>query len=148
MAESQEPILKLRITPEAAHPPGPYLRSLNIVLTIQSPQVSRGNAVVAGVLKSIALEAFEIQASDSNGFLPVALQSSSETAGSNWVADRDTSGDVKISYTVTPTLNYKPGYEETSIYLDASGKGLLGSGLSFVHIPTATKPTATLWSGI
>ena len=139
MAGSQEPILKLRITPEFVNHPDPYLRSLHILLAIESPQVSRGNAVIAGVLNSTALEPLELQATDDNGFLPVALESSSEAVGTKWVTDRDTSGDVKISYTVNPTLNYKPAYEETSFYPDASRKGLLGSGLSFVHIPQGNK---------
>jgi len=109
MAESQEPILKLRIIPEFVHHPNPYLRSLHIIFNIESPKVSRGNVVVAGVLKSTALEPMKLQASNDNGFLPVALEESSEAASANWVADRDTSGDLEISYTVNPTVNYKPG---------------------------------------
>jgi hypothetical protein len=130
MVGSQNPLLRLKITP-AFLPPS--AASLGVVLTIECPTVERGSAVVVAnqALKS-GTTLHDMQAVDDEGELPMWSEISSENGYYGWVADRDMSGDVELSYAVALTPIQK---QTSSIYLDASGKGFLDSGWSFVYIP-------------
>jgi hypothetical protein len=73
-----------------------------------------------------------LQAVDDEGELPIWSEISSENGYYGWIASRDKSGDVNLSYAVALPPIQK---QTSSIYLDVSGKGFLDSGLSFVYIP-------------
>jgi hypothetical protein len=133
MVESQNSFYRLKITSVFL---ALNAASLGIILTIGPPTVERGSAVIvaAQALKGGATLP-EIQAVGDEGELPISSEISSENGICGWVTGRDTPGGVKLLYTIA--LASKLIYGESKIYPNPSGKGLLGSWLSFVGISPA-----------
>ncbi|TVY73131.1 hypothetical protein LSUE1_G007422 [Lachnellula suecica] len=129
MAQLQEPVLKLVIAPRFQS--GPHDLSLHILLCIESPNFKQGSTVLAPtcVFRTSGIEISNVHVLDGKGPLHISR------VGGSWIASRDTASDVQFSYIVSFAQNANPVPEKPSIYLDASGEGLLGSGLSFVYIP-------------
>jgi hypothetical protein len=112
--------------------PAHHVTSLSICLFIENPKVEASSALVSfpSILKRTLVRSEEgsVQAIDSAGPCPVVL----EEDGLQWIAGAATSGDLKLSYGVTPLTANAMG---SSLDLRCDHGGVLGSGLSFIPVP-------------
>ena len=137
MANPVAPTIKVRITPKFKSTS--EIECLGVTLTIESPNLRAGSAVVSfpsrlKKVTSIRHQDGMLQASDELGKLSTIYKGDSGIAAQRWEVERDTSGSIVIAYNKFPSVKDK-SISGSSIDLRYDHGGLLGPGLSFIPIP-------------
>ncbi|KAL5326945.1 hypothetical protein ACEPPN_004634 [Leptodophora sp. 'Broadleaf-Isolate-01'] len=132
------PFIHLTITPR--YNPSHNVKSLHVTMHIGSLQFKAGDTILAFPSNvksktSTSLASNLSQPIDDVGVLPVRRQGEHSSANCEWIALRDTSGGVKISYEADVLVSETLFDGGPTIDLRSDQGGLIGSGLSFIPIP-------------
>jgi hypothetical protein len=138
MADRENPKFKVLIKPQFDK--DHQAASLDIVLTIESPDLVEGSIIVS--FPSVArakISEDNIKFIDEKGELSTVYRILDSGAGPSWTAGRQTSGDMRLSYCALPSHDnpLKPQEQSLNLYFDHGG--LLGSGLIFIPTPPTDK---------
>ncbi|CZT52498.1 uncharacterized protein RSE6_13841 [Rhynchosporium secalis] len=116
------------------------VKSLHVKMHIESLQFKAGETILTfpsaiNSKISTSLASDLSQPIDDVGVLPVRRQGVHSSANCEWIALRDTSGGVKISYEAEVLVSETLFDDGPTTDLSPDQGGLIGSGLSFVAIP-------------
>lgn len=140
MSNARIPAITASLTPtfDAAR----QVEGLHVSLSIEGLSRRAGDAVVSFPTNlarrtSISPGTAEWRASDDLGDLPISIGNDSSY---EWVAQRDTAGQVNFSYVANPSLDGRlVGHAAAASDLRLDHGGLIGSGFSFIPIPSGTE---------
>lgn len=141
MAFSVMPIISVIIAPTFNS--SLQVELLQVSLVFQSLHLKAGDTLVSFASKLprrtvISLDSNDGQATDDLGDLPLHRECQESNVDCKWVAQRGTSGDIRVAYEVIPSTNEATFGQRWATDLTYDHGGILGSGFSFLPVPPGT----------